>query len=135
MAAHADDERYHYAEVLGRSEALTGSAAASVRTGGLTPGRYAVRVLAYDGATALWFRQGGSDIEAEASAPSTGFVPPTDLGFLATPLFHFIVRGTSPAKTPAGAASRASADDFLAVFQVAGTSADIQVTKVSRGKA
>jgi len=135
MAGEADDLRYQAAEVLGRAVAVTGSAGAAVLSVELTPGRYALRVLDFDGATSIFFRQGGPDVVAAAAAPSTGFLAPTDPGFQFVPLFHFIVRGVSPARTPAGAASRASADNFISVFQVAGTTADIQVTKVSRGKA
>jgi len=135
MAAHGDDERYFYSEHLGASVAVTGSAGSPIRSVALEKGRYMLRVVDYDGASAVWVRQGNSTVVAAAAVPSTIFVPPTDAGFLNGALFTFMVRGLSPAPTAApAAAAGGSADDFISIFQVGGTSADIQITKISRDK-
>lgn len=129
MAANADDERYYYAEHIGDTiQLIIGSAGVSeeLRATKLEPGRYILRVLSWGSATSLWVRMGPTgNTTAAAAAPSTMFVPPTDIGFNNYPLLTFMVhagKSGQPAKL----------HDMLAFFAVAGTPT-VQVTKISRG--
>jgi len=129
MAAHADDERYFYAEDLGATIELTlagAGASEELRAEPLEPGRYMLRVVAWGGCTQLWVRQGAAgDVTAAAQAPSTRFNPPTDVGFTNAPLVTFMVRpGTRDGKP---------ASDMLAFWGVTAV-CTVQVTKISRDR-
>jgi len=131
MAAHADDERYYYAEDIGATVELTLAGAAAseeLSSEALTPGRYVLRVVSWGSATQLWVRQGAQgDVTANAGAPSMMFVPPTDPGFNNFPLLYFMVRAGGK-----GSDARA-ARDMLAFWSVTNV-CTVQVTKVSRDK-
>jgi hypothetical protein len=130
MSAEADDLRYFYSEVLGRTITVTAAAAGSTQVvakagEGLEPGRYMLRVLDYGGGTSIWVRQGDKDVVAAAAVPSTQFMASTDVAALNARLFTFTVRGTNN--------DSPDADNFIAVFPVGGN-ARVQITKISRGK-
>jgi hypothetical protein len=124
MSAHADDLRYFYAETIGDTIEVTAGTGVSTPLSdeALSPGRYMLRCLDYDGATELWVRQGPhGEVEAAASAPSMKFNGNTDPHDLNRELLFFMVRGGEDAANQ------------LAFFSVGGD-AVIQVTKVSRDK-
>lgn len=130
MSAHADDLRYVYAEDLGDTiEQTVGLASTQLRDEPLEPGRYALRVIDFGAATAVWVRQGAhGDVTAAASAPSMRFHPPTDDGFLNYPMLTFIVREGGKGPNPATARNQ------LAFIGVGAADAVVQVTKISRGR-
>ena len=115
MAASADDFRYFYAETIGRTVVTTAAAGAATPVAeALEPGRYVLRVLDYDGGSALWVRQGPfGDVTAAAAAPSTQFQASTLAADLNAPLITFMVRG--------GNLNNPSQDDGLSLFSVGGT--------------
>ena len=128
MSANANDLRHFYAEFIGNTVAVTATAANAIPLAeALEPGRYVLRVLDYDGGTAVWVRQGPFDSlpDAAAAAPSTQFVASADVVVLNAPLITFMVHG--------GSINNPAQDNGLSLFSVGGN-AVVHITKVSRGR-
>ncbi len=116
MVAHADDLRYFYSAMLGRSEELAITDGASVEVAEpLSPGRYLLHTL--DATGRIYVKQGTHGANtAAAAAPN---FPMDDAGIKA---IEITVR-------PGG-----SGTDSIAARAVATFTATLVVTKISRGK-
>lgn len=115
MPAHADDLRYFYSAVLGRSEELSVTDAAAVEVEEpLAPGRYLLHIL--DATGRIYVRQGlHGDNDPVASTPS---FPMESSGIKA---IEIIVRPGADI-------------DSIAARAVATVTATLVVTKISRDK-
>lgn len=144
MAANADDQRYFYSFDLGPSQRVVVNDNNVGRLEELTPGRYALSIQNFGGATGVWLFLGDENAKV-LGAPGIGamtqppsiFIPAYSAAeWLARPDIEFHVKGVN--KRAGGALlageQELARDRIYYAFVGGPTAAAVQLTKVSRGK-